>query len=221
MGFRKRVIRRGSSGPWLFATVLFVSVPFSAMAHRTTPASSTAGLTLPSVSHGQMAVLASYRVAVMDLAAAQYPADEKMQQIQTFIALQHFACAWGWMPHSVSDENSPFNECSHAYLAGVRLLLLHLETMQGDRSAVRALRANVDRAMLKTHASLVLCNFSNEAFNTADVVVPHPSDVLTDSASLAALAILALLAAMAGWAAAWLTQVLKDEPCVAEKPQAR
>lgn len=216
MGCSGRAIRRKLREVRRCASVLIALLTSPAMAHRTTPPGSTAGLMVPGVSHGQMAVLAHYRAAIMDLAVAQYPTDERMRRIQSFVALQHFACAGGWMPRSVSDETSPFNECSHAYLAGVRLLLLHLETMPGDRSAVRALRADVDLAMLKTHASLVLCRFSDEPFNTADVIVPSSSDILTDSASLAALGILALLAAIAGWLASWLKRSLIDKPSGSE-----
>ena len=214
MGCRERAIRCELREVRLCASVLIALLTSPAMAHRTTPPGSTAGLMIPGVSHGQMAVLAHYRAAIMDLAAAQYPTDERMRRIQSFVALQHFACAWGWLPRSISDETSPFNECSHAYLAGVRLLLLHLETMPGDRAAVRALRADLDLAMLKTHASLVLCRFSDEHFNTADVIIPSSSDILTNSASLAALGILALLAAIAGWSASWLKRALIDEPFV-------
>ncbi len=218
MGCEKRTMSGKPSRYWLLASALFALSAFPVMAHRTTLVGSTAGLTLPGVSHGQMTVLARFRTAIMDLAAAQYPTDETMRRVQSFVALQHFACAWGWVPRSVSDESSPFNECSHAYLAGVRLLLLHLETMPGDRSAVRALRANVDRAMLKTHASLVLCRFSDEPFNTADVITPRLGDILTDPASLAALGTLALLATVTGWLASRLKRSLNDEPAFAEMP---
>ncbi len=217
MGCRGRAIRRERREVRLCASVFIALLTSPSMAHRTTAPGSTAGLIVPGVSHGQMAVLARYRATIMDLAAAQYPTDESMRRIQSFVALQYFACAWGWMPRSISDETSPFNECSHAYLAGVRLLLLHLETMPGDRSAVRALRADLDLAMLKTHASLVLCRFSDEHFNTADVIVPTSSDILTDPASLAALGLLALLAAIAGWSASWLKRSFNDEPSVSAK----
>ena len=54
------------------------------------------------------------------------------------------------------DESSPFNECSHAYLAATRALLLHLQTMPGDCTAVRTLIAKIEREMLNNNASLVI-----------------------------------------------------------------
>ena len=167
-------------------------------AHRSTPPGSTAGLPIPSVSHGQMVVLDAYRAEVLDLAGTQYPTDPDMRQLQSFVALQYFYCAWGLVPGGVSNEESPFNECTHAYLAGIRALLLHLETMPGDRRAVRSLRGRIDAAMLERRASLVLCRFSDEPFNTADVVTPRWSGLLTDGPSLAALALLAFGAAFLG-----------------------
>lgn len=186
--------------------LLTVSVP--AEAHRNTPLSSTAGLSIPSVSHGQMQVLEAYRADVMDLAGKQYPTDPDMRRLQTFVALQYFTCAWGLVPGGASNENSPFNECTHAYLAGVRALLLHLETMPGNRSAVRALRGRIDTKMLESHASLVLCRFSDEPFNTADVVTPRWTELLTDSPSLIVLALLALGAAFVGGASSKLIRSL-------------
>ena len=49
-----------------------------------------------------------------------------MWRLEDYLSLQSFACLWGLVPGSVTDEASPFNECSHAYLAAARALLLHL-----------------------------------------------------------------------------------------------
>ena len=176
-----------------------------AVAHRSTPPGSTAGLPIPSVSHGQMQVLEAYRADVLDLAGKRYPTDPDMRRLQSFVSLQYFYCAWGLVPGGVSDEGSPFNECTHAYLAGVRALLLHLEAMPGDGSAVRALRRRIDTDMLENHASLVPCRFSDEPFNTADVVAPRWTDVLSYGPSFAVLATLAFGAALIGALAARLT----------------
>ncbi len=75
------------------------------------------------------------------------------------------------------DESSPFNECSHAYLAATRALLLHLQTMPGDRTAVRTLIAKIEREMLNNNASLVMCRYSDEPFNTAERILPHWRDI--------------------------------------------
>ena len=177
-----------------------------ASAHRSAPPTSTAGLAIPSVSHGQMAVLAAFRADIQDLAAAQYPTDPDMRRLQSFVSLQYFSCGWGLVPGSLSSEDSPFNECTHAYLAGLRALLLHLETMPGDRSAVRSVRGRVDVAMLRNRSSLSLCRYSDEAFNTADVVTPRLGELLTDPRTFAVLALLALCAALAGSAASQLAR---------------
>lgn len=181
---------------WLAAGVLLYGLIGSASAHRSTPAGSTAGLSIPSVSHGQMVVLADHRAAIMQLVDQQYPTDGDMWRLQAFVNLQYFYCVWGLFPGGLSDENSPFNECTHAYLAGVRALLVHLQAMPGDRTNVRRLSRDIDRAMLDHHASMILCRFSDEPFNSADVIVPRLSGILTDPSSL--MAILALACAAAG-----------------------
>jgi hypothetical protein len=77
----------------------------------------------------------------------------------------------------VEDERSPFNECSHAYLAATRALLLRLQTMQGDRAPVQALIAKIEREMLDNSASLILCRYSDEPFNTAERITPRWRDI--------------------------------------------
>ena len=137
----------------------------------------------------------------MALADDQYPTDSIMRQLQSFINLQYFACARGLVPGSLRDEASPFNECTHAYLAGTRALLLHLQTMPGDHTALRALSRQIDVAMLNNHASLVLCRFSDEPFNTADVIFPQWSNLARDLPSALTFVVLILAtASLGGWA---------------------
>ena len=125
--------------------VLLGALPISAWAHREAtgreaPADSIA---IPNLSHGQMAVIANNRAAILDLAARHIPIDPTMRRLEGFISLQYFDCLWGMVPGSVQDENSPFNECSHAYLAATRALLVHLQTMPGDRAPVQVLIAKI------------------------------------------------------------------------------
>ena len=181
---------------WLMS--LAVLAPASAHS-RLAPSGSKAGLPIESVSHGQMTVLADYRAAIMDLAAAQDPVDDVLLRLRSYVGLQHFYCLWGIVPGSLRDESSPFNECTHAYLAGVRALLLHLQVMPGDRSAVRALSRRIDVDMLDNQASMMTCRFSEEPFNTADVVIPKWSDVAAYGPALLSIAILAFAAAGCGW----------------------
>ena len=84
------------------------------------------------------------------------------------------------MPGSITRESSPFNECSHAYLAGTKALLLHLQTMPGNRAPVAALIRTIDLEMLARGASLVLCRYSDQTFNTAAVIGPRWSEMLFD-----------------------------------------
>jgi hypothetical protein len=135
------------------------------------------GLAIPSLSHGQMVVIAANRSAILKLASEQTPTDPTLRRLQGYINLQFFACMWGIIPGSVDDENSPFNECSHAYLAGTRSLLMHLLTMQSDRAPVRALADKIEVEMLQNDASLVMCRYSDEPFDTAEIIGPHWSEI--------------------------------------------
>jgi hypothetical protein len=103
----------------------------------------------------------------------QIPSDPTMRRLEGFVNLQFFDCLWGMVPGSVEDETSPFNECSHAYLAATRALLMHSATMPGDRATVRTLIAKIERQMLDNNASLVMCRYSDEPFNTAERIQPH------------------------------------------------
>jgi hypothetical protein len=152
-----------------------------------------------------MAVIADNRAAILDLAARQIPTDPTMRRLQGFINLQFFDCMWGMVPGSVEDESSPFNECSHAYLAATRALLMHLQTMPGDRAPVRALIAKIERELLDNNASLVMCRYSDGPFNTAERIEPHWREIPVHLPSLMTFACLALLAgAGAGMGVRWM-----------------
>jgi hypothetical protein len=148
-----------------------------AWAHRTSSGPTT-GISIPSLTHGQMAVIARYRGDILALADQQLArGDETFFRLRNYVDLQYLYCAWGLVPGSVTDEASPFNECSHAYLSGARSLLLYMQTMPGDQHRVHTLIDTIERDMLANNAALVLCQFSNEAFNTADHISPHWRDV--------------------------------------------
>lgn len=169
----------------------------------TTHAMVEEGIPIPDISHGQMAVIAANRPAILELAALQTPTDRVMRRLETFINLQFSACVWGLVPGSLRDEDSPFNECTHAYLAATQALLLHLREMPGDRAPVRALAAAIELEMLQNQASLVLCRYSGESFNTAEIVQPNWRDMAFHPGSLAGFLGLALAAVGCGWTAAW------------------
>ena len=204
--------RTAALSAWIAVVVMVGALPLPAWAHReaTGRQAPTDSIAIPNLSHGQMAVIAENRAAILDLAARQMPTDPTMRRLEAFINLQFFDCMWGLVPGSVEDESSPFNECSHAYLAATRALLLHLQTMPGDRTAVRALIAKVEREMLDNNASLVLCRYSDEPFNTAERIAPHWGEIPYHLPSLATFAGFILLAFSGAYAAARRMRPLDD-----------
>ena len=165
--------------PGFVAGLVLASMSGPALAHgdATGPAAPRGAIAIPNLSHGQMSVIAANEAAIMDLAARQVPTDPIMRRLEGFINIQLFACMWGLMPGSVHDEASPFNECAHAYLAATRALLVHLQDMPGDHAAVRALVTKIETEMLLNRTALVLCQYSDEAFNTAEIIAPHWTEI--------------------------------------------
>ena len=188
-------MRNGRCG-WIGGALALMLASLPAAAHRETPVGSTAGLSIPSVTHGQMVVLAAHRAAILDLADRRDPPDRDLLWLRAYVSLQVFACGWGLVPGSLESETSPFNECTHAYLAGTRALLLHLQRMPGDHAAANALRQTIDAEMLNNNASMILCRYSDEPFNTADIVFPRWSNLLSDLPSLTTFAALAVAGAL-------------------------
>jgi hypothetical protein len=195
---------------WTALAAMVVATSSPAWAHReaTGRAAPAESISIPNLAHGQMAVIADNRTAILDLAAQQMPTDPTMRRLEAFINLQFFDCFWGLVPGSVEDEGSPFNECSHAYLAATRALLLHLQDMPGDRTSVRALVAKIENEMLGNNASLVLCRYSDEPFNTAERIPPHWGEIPFHLPSLMTFSGLALL--VGGLAAAGLARAFRS-----------
>lgn len=147
-----------------------------------------------------MQVIAAHEAAILDLADGRQRTDPTFRRLQNFAALQRTYCLWGLMPGSLRDEDSPFNECMHAYLATLRVLLLHMAQMPEKAGAVTALTDRIERDMIQRNASLQLCQYSAEAFNTAEVVMPRWSGILGHPKSLLACGGAAgALAAAAAW----------------------
>ena len=133
-------------------------------------AGDTVGVAIPSISHGEMPIVAQYRSAIMDLAAGQPRTDPTLRRLQGFVSLQYFACLRGMVPGSLADESSPFNECAHAYLAGARALLNHMAEMPGDQAAAKALQTRVDADL--TSGTYIICSNSKETFDSGVVIGP-------------------------------------------------
>ena len=97
---RVRMLRRKRSrrrlGRWaLVASVVASLAPASvAWAHRQGMGQAVRadGISIPNLSHGQMAVIADNKAATLDLAARQTPTDPAMRRLENFINLQVFAC---------------------------------------------------------------------------------------------------------------------------------
>lgn len=181
--------------------LLLALLATSAFAHRQAADGdgTGAGIPIPNLTHGQMAVIAANMPDILALADRQTALDETARRLRAFVDWQYFFCFRGLVPGSLKDEESPFNECSHAYLAGTQALLLELRQTRGDRAEVRALVDKVGLDMIRNNASLVLCRFSGEAFNTADVVSPRWSEVPGHPPSLATFGSLAFLIGGALW----------------------
>jgi hypothetical protein len=163
----------------LFAAFLALGAAPS-QAHRISPRGGppAKGISIPSLTHGQMKVISDNLSAIRALANARIAFDATTWRLEDYLNLQSFACLWGVVPDSITDEDSPFNECAHAYLAAGRALLLQLmQTPGADRGAVEALISKIEVEMLANGASLNLCRYSDEPFNTNDVIWPRWSEV--------------------------------------------
>ncbi|WP_244619992.1 hypothetical protein [Mesorhizobium sp. NFR06] len=171
----------------------------SAQAHSGSSAPPPPGIQIPSLTHGQMAVIARYRSDILDLARRQTVTDPTFRRLYNHGNLQFTYCLWGLMPGSLRDEASPFNECSHAYLATAKALLTHMATMPSAEHDAKALISDIDADMVRSGASWILCQFSGERFSTGAVVEPRWRDIFAHLPSLAVF--LVTMAALV--AAAW------------------
>lgn len=159
------------------------------------------GVSIPSLTHGQMAVISDNLPAIRALAASRIQFDMTTWRLEDYLNLQSFVCFWGLVPRSIADEDSPFNECAHAYLAAGRALLLQLRGAPGvDQRAVEALVAKIELEMLANGASLSLCRFSDEPFNTNEIIYPRWSEIPLHPPTAATLAVLVAVGVMA-WGA--------------------
>lgn len=167
----------------------------AANAHRSKPAGPAEGIRIESLTHGQMAVLSRYRGQIMNLAKSRIDTDEPFRRVMNYANIQFSACLWGLAPGAISDETSPFNECAHAYLAATRLVLMRMREMAGPHPRVDALASSIETDMVMNQASLVLCQFSAEAFYTGRVVYPDWRGVFSHLPSLASLGVVGLVMA--------------------------
>ena len=165
------------SGAWIVliaALLMLAASPSEAHRISTRSGPPPQGVSIPSLTHGQMAVIRDNLPAIRALAGARVGFDLTTWRLEDYLNLQSFACLWGVVPGAITDENSPFNECAHAYLAAGRALLLQLAHEPGaDHRAIDALIGKIEVEMLAGGASLNLCRYSDEPFNTNEIIWPH------------------------------------------------
>ncbi|MGV1789997.1 hypothetical protein [Rhizobium sp. A37_96] len=179
--------RLGAGGILLAVLCLLLSGWPTAVAAHGGSSGSQAGIPIPSLTHGEMAVIAPYYGRIVSLAEDVSDTNETFRRLLNFAQIQRAYCLWGLMPGSVTDEESPFNECSHAYLAAAKAVLLEMRTMKGKKASVDDLVSDIDASLVRNNLSLVLCKFSGESFNTADLIRPKPADILMHAKSLMAI----------------------------------
>ncbi|MGZ2485140.1 hypothetical protein ACVITL_003663 [Rhizobium pisi] len=183
----------------LSASLLFL-VAGSALAHTRSAGGSHAGLDIPEISHGEMAVISDYRSGIIDLASRAIDTNEPFRRVLNYAEIQYSYCLWGRVPGSVTDEESPFNECAHAYLAATKAVLMSMREMPREAPAAGEIISAIDAEMAGRGLALITCRFSGEAFNTADIVKPHWSRVPLHPASMASLTGLASLLGLMAFA---------------------
>lgn len=160
------------------------------------------GIPIPGLTHGEMAVIAPYYGRIIALAEQASETDETFRRVLNFAQIQRSYCLWGIMPGSVSDEESPFNECSHAYLAAAKATLLRMRAMKDQMTPVSDLVSEIDAVLARNNLSLVLCKFSGESFNTAGLIRPKLCDAVFHAGSLTAILSCLTAAVAAIWFAA-------------------
>ena len=65
------------------------------------------GIAIPSLTHGQMAVIGDNLSGIRALAGARIGFDMTTWRLEDYLSLQSFACLWGLVPGSITDEVEP------------------------------------------------------------------------------------------------------------------
>ncbi|MGE6786414.1 hypothetical protein ACQKGL_28230 [Ensifer adhaerens] len=171
----------------LFLLLILVAPALQAHAHSSHSASYNAiGLAIPSMTHGALDVLDDHYAAIVGIADQAKESDPVFRKLKNYTRIQYYYCLWGIAPRAISDEASPFNECSHAYLSGARSLLLHMRQMPSVTEAAGRLASAIDIEMVHRGTALVLCSYSAAPFFTGAFVTPHWENVTTHSPTLVA-----------------------------------
>ncbi len=204
----RKALRRAAC--WLALAVL----PTSAWAHHqgTGRIPSPDGIVIPGLTHGQMVAVARNKSAILALAEDQPAGDVVGRRLAEYVGFQSYACWWSLVPGSLRDEASPFNECTHATLAGTMALYRHMLPRLGGGAAAQDLVARIDADLLENGAAVVLCRFSDEAFSTAEIIAPSWGGVLSSPPALLTLGGLLGFAGGLVWLVLWLTRADPADP---------
>ena len=163
-----------------FAVLILLFVAFGvadAAAHRADRPRDFTGIPVTAISHGEMAIIDRYRADVFALARTVRSTDPTFMALLRYGQLQYEDCLWGLVPTAISDESSPFNECSHAYLAATKEVLLKMKAMPQVERAAGEIVSRISYEAAREGAAFVGCIYSGEGFNTADLVRPQWHDV--------------------------------------------
>jgi hypothetical protein len=177
----------------IFITVVLLLMASQASAHGNYQPGNTSGTPMPSLSHGEMAIVSHYRSRILALAGQVSQTDPTFRTLLNFGAIQYSYCLWGIAPGAISDELSPFNECAHAYLSAAKALLFHMRDMPGMGDRAGALISEIDADVVRTGAAFIGCQYSGESFNTAEFVRPHWENLPHHLPSLYAIGAVVLL----------------------------
>ena len=171
---------------WAACWLALAALPTPARAHHqgVTRAASPDGIAIPGLTHGQMVAVARNRSAILALAADLPAGDVTGRRLEEYVGFQSYACWWSLVPGSLRDEASPFNECTHATLAGTMALYRHMLPRLGGSTAAKELAARIDADMLENGVAVVLCRFSDETFSTAEIIAPSWADLLSSPPTL-------------------------------------
>ncbi|MFK0382346.1 hypothetical protein [Agrobacterium sp. NPDC090273] len=168
-------------------------------AHGSYKPGNTSGVEIGSLSHGEMGVVAEFRTSILAVARTVEKTDSKFRSLLNFEGIQRTYCMWGIMPGSNTDEGSPFNECSHAYLSAAKELLMHMRTMPDVSNQAGDLISRIDREATLRGVAFIGCEYSGEVFNSAEVVTPHWENVAAHMPTMLAFSgLTAFLAVTAG-----------------------
>jgi hypothetical protein len=157
----------------ILVVVAATLVAGQSLAHSNYKPTDTSGIAMPSLSHGEMAVISDYRARILDIAGQVNQTDPIFRRLLNYGAIQYSYCLWGVAPGAISDEQSPFNECAHAYLSAAKSLLFHMREMPDVAGQADALISEIDADVVRSGAALINCQYSGESFNTAEFIRPH------------------------------------------------